>query len=105
MISVHFQGKPFNITVIQAYAPTTNAEEADVEWFCDDLQDLLEITPKKDVLFIIRDWNTEVGSQEISGVTGKFGLGVKNEAGQRLTEFCQENARVIANTLFHLHKR
>ena len=92
MISVHFQGKPFNITVIQAYAPTTNAEEADVEWFCDDLQDLLEITPKKDVLFIIRDWNTEVGSQEISGVTGKFGLRVQNEAVQRLTEFCQENA-------------
>ena len=105
MISVHFQGKPFNITVIQAYAPTTNAEEADVEWFCDDLQDLLEITPKKDVLFIIRDWNTEVGSQEISGVTGKFGLRVQNEAVQRLTEFCQENAWVIANTLFQQHKR
>ena len=105
MISVHFQGKPFNITVIQAYAPTTNAEEADVEWFCDDLQDLLEITPKKDVLFIITDWNTEVGSQEISGVTGKFGLRVQNEAVQRLTEFCQENAWVIANTLFQQHKR
>ena len=105
MISVHFQGKPFNITVIQAYAPTTNAEEADVEWFCDDLQDLLEITPKKDVLFIITDWNTEVGSQEISGVTGKFGLRVQNEAVQRLTEFCQENAWVIANTLFQQHKK
>ena len=104
MISVHFQGKPFNITVIQAYAPTTNAEEADVEWFCDDLQDLLEITPKKDVLFIIRDWNTEVGSQEISGVTGKFGLRVQNEAVQRLTEFCQENALVTANTLFEQTK-
>ena len=100
MISVHFQGKPFNITVIQAYAPTTNAEEADVGRFYDDLQDLLEITPKKDVLFIIRDWNTKVGSQEISGVTGKFVLGVQNEAGQRLTDFCQQNAWVIANTLF-----
>ena len=97
---VHFQGKPFNITVIQAYAPTTNAEEADVGRFYDDLQDLLEITPKKDVLFIIRDWNTKVGSQEISGVTGKFVLGVQNEAGQRLTDFCQQNAWVIANTLF-----
>ena len=100
MISVHFQGKPFNITVIQAYAPTTNAEEADVGRFYDDLQDLLEITPKKDVLFIIRDWNTKVGSQEISGVTSKFVLGVQNEAGQRLTDFCQQNAWVIANTLF-----
>ena len=105
MISVHFQGKPFNITVIQAYAPTTNAEEADVGRFYDDLQDLLEITPKKDVLFIIRDWNTKVGSQEISGVTGKFVLGVQNEAGQRLTDFCQQNAWVIANTLFRQHKR
>ena len=105
MIFVHFQGKPFNITVIQAYAPITNAEEADVEQFYDDLQDLLEITPKKDVLFIIRDWNAKVGSQEISGITGKFGLGVQNEAGQRLTEFCQENAQVIANTLFQQHKR
>ena len=100
MISVCFQGKPFNITVIQAYAPTTNAEEADVGRFYDDLQDLLEITPTKDVLFIIRDWNTKVGSQEISGVTGKFVLGVQNEAGQRLTDFCQQNAWVIANTLF-----
>ena len=87
MISVHFQGKPFNITVIQAYAPTSNAEEAEVEWFYEDLQDLLEITPKKDVLFITGDWNAKVGSQETSGVTGKFGLGVQNEAGQRLIEF------------------
>ena len=85
MISVHFQGKPFNITVIQAYAPTSNAE---VEWFCEDLQELLELTPKKDVLFIIGDWNAKVGSQERPGVTGKFGLGVRNEAGQRLIEFC-----------------
>jgi len=89
MISVHFQGKPFNITVIQVYAPTSNAEEAEVEWFFEDLQDLLELTPKKDVLFIIGVWNAKVGSQEKSGVTGKFGLGVQNEAGQRLTEFCQ----------------
>ena len=87
MISVHFQGKPFNITVIQVYAPTSNAEEAEVEWFYEDLQDL-ELTPKKDVLFIIQDWNAKVGSQETPGVTGKFGLGVQNEAGQRLTEFC-----------------
>ena len=87
MISVHFQGKPFNTTVIQVYAPTSNVEEAEVEWFCEDLQDLLELTPKKDVLFIIGDWNAKVGSQEIPGVTGKFGLGVQNEAGQRLTEF------------------
>ena len=105
MISVHFQGKPFNITVIQAYAPTSNAEEAEVERFYEDLQDLLEPTPQKDVLFIIGDWNAEVGSQELPGVTGKFGLGVQNEAGQRLTEFCQENALVIANTLFQQHKR
>ena len=104
-ISIHFQGKPFNITVIQAYAPTSNAEEAEVEWFCRDLQDLLELTPKKDVLFIIGDWNAKVGSQETSGVTGKFGLGVQNEAGQRLIEFCQENTLVIANTLFQQHKR
>ena len=104
MISVRFQGKPFNITVIQAYAPTINAEEAEVEWFCEDLQDFLELTPKKDVLFIIGDWNTKVGSQEIPGVTGEFGLGVQNEAGQRLIEFCQENALVIANTHFQ-HKR
>ena len=99
MISVHFHGKPFNITVIQAYAPTTNAEEAEIERFYEDLQDLLELTPPKDVLFIIGDWNAEVGSQETPGVTGKFGLGIWNEAGQRLTEFCQENALVIANTL------
>ena len=105
MISVHFQGKPFNIIVIQVYASTTNAEEAEVEWFYDDLQDLLELTPKKEVLFIIADWNAKVGSQETPGVTGKFGLGVQNEAGQRLTEFCQENALVIANTLFQQHKR
>ena len=103
MSSVHFQGKPFNITVIQAYAPTSNAEEA--ERFYEDLQDVLELTPKKDVLFIIRDWNAKVGSQEIPGVTGKFGLGVQNEAGQRLIEFCQEKALVIANTLFQQHKR
>ena len=100
MISVHFQGKPFNIMVIQAYAPTSNTEEAEVEWFYEELQNLLELTPKKDVLFIIGDWNTKVGSQETPGVTGKFGLGVRNEAGQRLIEFCQENALVIANTLF-----
>ena len=99
MISVRFQGKPFSVTVIQVYAPTSNAEEA--EWFYEDLQDLLELTPKKDVLFIIGDWSAKVGSQEISGVTGKFGLGVQNEAGQRLTEFCQENALIIANTLSH----
>ena len=91
MISVRFQGKPFSITVIQVYAPATNAEETEVEWFCEDLQDLLELTPKKDVLFIKGDWNAKVGSQEILVVTVKFGLGVQNEAGQRLTEFCQEN--------------
>ena len=91
MISVRFQGKPFNITAIQVYAPTSNAEEAEVEWFYEDLQDLLELTPKKDVLFIIGDWNAKVESQETSGVTGKFGLGVQNEAGQRLIEFCQES--------------
>ena len=100
MISVHFQGKQFNITVIQVYAPTSNAEEAEVEWFYEDLQDLVEPTPQKDVLFIIGDWNAKVGSQETPGITGKFGLGVQNEAGQRLIEFCQENALVIANTLF-----
>ena len=105
MISVRFQGKPFNITVIQVYAPTSNAEEAEVERFYEDLQDLLELTPKKYVLFIIGDWNAKVGSQETPGVTGKFGLGVWNEAGQRLIEFCQENALVIANTLFQQHKR
>ena len=105
MISVRFQGKPFNITVIQVYAPTSNAEETEVEQFYEALQDLLELTPKKDVLFIIGDWNAKVGSQETPGVTGKFGLGVQNEAGQRLIEVCQENALVIANTLFHQHKR
>ena len=100
-----FQGKPLNITVVQVYAPTSNAEEAEVERFYEDLQDLLELTPKKDVLFIIGDWNAKVESQEIPGVTGKFGLGVQNEAEQRLIEFCQENALVIANTLFQQHKR
>ena len=101
MISDCFQGKPFNIRVIQVYAPTTNAKEAGAKPFYDDLQDFLELTPQKDVLFITGDWNAKVGSQEICGVTGKFGLGVQNEAGQRLTEFCQENELVIANTLFH----
>ena len=96
LISVHFQGKPFNITVIQAYVPSSNAEEAEVEWFYEDLQDLSELTSKKDVLFIIGDWNAKVGSQETPGVTGKFGLGVRNEAGQRLIEFCRENTLVIA---------
>ena len=100
MISVHFQGKPFNITVIQVYAPTSNAEEAEVELFYEDLQDLLELTSKKDVLFIIGNWNAKLGSQEIPGVTVKLGLGIRNEAGQRLIKFCQENALVIANTLF-----
>ena len=104
MISVHFQGTPFNITVIQVYAPTSNAEEAEVEWFSEDLQDLLELTPKKDVLFIIGDWNAKLGSQEIPGIRGKFGLGLQNEAGQRLTQFCQKNILVIANTFFQ-HKR
>ena len=102
MISVHLQGKPFNIMVIQAYASTSNTEEAEVKRFCEDLQDLLEHTPKKDVLFIIEDWNAKVGSQETPGVMGKFGLGMWNEAGQRLIEFCQENALVITNTLFQL---
>ena len=105
MISVRLQGKPFNITGIQVYAPTSNAEEAEVEWFYQDLQDLLELTPKKDVLFIIGYWNAKVGSQETPGVTGKFGLGIRNEAGQRLIEFCQDKALVIANTLFQQHKR
>ena len=100
MISLCFQGKPFSITVIQVYAPTTNAEEVEVERFYEDLQDLLELTPKKDVLFFIGDWNTKVESQELPGVTGKFGFGVQNEAGERLIEFCQENALVIASTLF-----
>ena len=101
MIIVHFQGKPFNITVIQVYAPNNDAEEAEVKRFYEGLQDLLELTHRKDVLFIIGDWNAKIGSQETPGVTGKFGLRVQNEAGQRLTEFCQENALVIANTLFH----
>ena len=104
-ISVRFQGKPFNITVIQVYVPTSNAEEAEVGRFYEDLQDLLELTPEKDVLFIIGDWNAKVGSQEAPGVTGKFGLGIQNEAGQKLIEFCQENTLVIANTLFQQHKR
>ena len=105
MISVCFQSKPFNITIIQVCDPSSNAEEAEVEQFYEDLQDLLQLTPKKDVLFIIGDWNAKVESQEIPGVTGKFGLGVHNEAGQRLIEFCQENTLVIANTLFQEHKR
>ena len=105
MISVRFQGKPFNITVIQVYAPISNAEEAEVEWFYEDLQDILEITPKKDVFFIMEDWNAKVGSPDIPGVIGKFGLGVQNEAGQKLIEFYQEKALVIANTLFQQHKR
>ena len=105
MIPVHFQGKPFSITVVQVYAPTTNVEEVEVEWFYEDLQDLLELTPKTNVLFIIGDWNAKVGNQKIPGVTGKFGHGVQNEAGQRLTEFCQEKALVIANTLYQQHKR
>ena len=103
MISVHFQGKPFNIIVIKVYAPTSNAEEA--EQFYEDLQDLQELTLKKDVLLNIGDWNAKVGSQETPGVTGKFGLGVQNEAGQRLIEYCQESTLVIANTLFQQHKR
>ena len=105
MICVCFQGKPFNITVIQVYTPTSNAEEAEVEQFYEDLQDLLELTPQKDVLFIIEDWNAKVGSQETSGVTGKFGLGILNQRGQRLIEFYQENTLVIANTLLQQHKR
>ena len=100
MISVHFQGKPFSITVIQVYDPTSNAEEAEVKQFYEDQQDLLELIPKKDVLAIIEDWNAKVGSQEIPGVTGKFGLGVQNEAGQRLIEFCKGNTLFITNTLF-----
>ena len=103
MISVRFQAKPFNITVIQVYAPTRNAEEA--EWFYEDLQGLLELTPPKDVLFIIGDWNAKIGNQEIPAVTGKFALGMRNEAGKRLIEFCQENALVTANILFQQHKR
>ena len=105
MIFVRLQGKPFNITVFQVYAPTSNAEETEDQWFHEDLQDLLELTPKKDALFIIGDWNAKVESQETLGVIGKFGLGMWNEAGQRLIEFYQENALVVANTLFQLHKR
>ena len=105
MISVRFQGKSFNIMVIQVYAPTSNAEEAEAERFYEDLQGLLELTPKKNVLFIIGDWNAKVESQETPGVTGKFGLGIQNEPGQRLIEFCQENTLVIANTLFQQYKR
>ena len=105
MISVHFQCRSFSLTEIQVYALTSNAEEAEAEWFYEDLQDLLELTAKKDVLFIIGDWNAKVGSQETPGVTGKFGLGEQNEPGQRPVEFCQENALVIANTLFQQHKR
>ena len=105
MISVHLQGNPFKFTTIQVYAPTSNAEEAEIERFYEDLQDLVELKCKKDILFIIGDWNAKVGSQETPGVTGKFGLGIRNEARQRLIEFCQENALVIANTLFQQHKR
>ena len=106
MISVRFQGKAFSITVINpSLCPTSHAEKAEVEWFFEDLQDLLELTPKRDVFFMIGGWNAKLGSQEIPGVTGKFGLGVQNEAGQRIIEFCQENALVIANTLFQQHKR
>ena len=105
VISVCFQGKLFNITVIQVSAPTSNAEEAEVEQFYEDLQDLLELIPPKNVLFIRGDWNAKVGSQETPGVMGKLGLGIQNEAGQRLIEFCQENTLVIANTLFQQHKR
>ena len=102
MISVHFPGKPFNVIVIQVYPPTTNDKEAEVDWF---YEDFLEVTPKKDVLFITGDWNAKAGNQEITRITGKFGIGVQNEAGQRLTEFCQENELVIANTLFQQPKR
>ena len=105
MTSVHYQGKSFNIMVIQVYASASNTEEAEAEWFCEDLQDLLELTPKKVVLFIIGDWDAKVGSHETPGVTGKFGLGIWNEAGQRLIEFCQENALVLANSLFQQHER
>ena len=105
MISVRFQGKPFNIMLIQVYVPTSNAKEAEIKWFYENLRDLLELTAKEDILFIIEDWSAKVGSQEIPGVTGKFGLGVQNEAGQRLIKFCQEYALVITNTLFQQHKR
>ena len=105
MISVHFQGKPFNITIIQVYAPTSSAEEAEVEQFYEELQDFLELASKKDVLLIIGDLNAKVGGQEIPGVIGKYGLRLQNKAGQRLIEFCQENTLVITNTLFQQHKR
>ena len=105
MISVPFQGKRFNIMVIQVSALTSNTEQAEAEQFYEDLQDLPELTPKQDVLFIIGDWNAKVGSQETPGVKGKFGLGVQNEAGQRLLDCYQENTLVIANTLFNQHKR
>ena len=105
MISLLLQGQTFNMTVIQVYAPTSNTEEAEVEQFYEDLQDLLELTPKKDVLFIIGDWHAEIGNQETPGVTGKFGLGIQNDAGQILIEFCQENTLVIANTLFQQHNK
>ena len=105
LISVRYQGKPFIIIVIEIYARTSNAKEAEAERFYEDLQDLLELTPKKDVLFIIEDWNAKVGSQETTGVTGKFGFGTQNEAGQRIIEFCRENALVIANILFQQHKK
>ena len=104
MISIHFQGTPFNIMVIQVHALTSNAEEAEVEWFCKDLQDLLELTPKKDGLLLIGDGSAKVGKQEIPGVTGKFDLEIQYETGQRLTEFCQENTWFIANTLFQQNK-
>ena len=105
MISVCFQGKPFNITVIQVYTPTSNAKEDEVEWFYEDFQDLLELITLKEILFIMGDWNAKVGIQETPGVTGKFGLGIQNETGQRLIEICQENALIIENTLFQQHKR
>ena len=105
MISVHFRDKPFNITIMQVYSPNSNAKEAEVEWFCEELQDHLELTPEKDALFITRDWKEKVGSQEIPGVTGKFGLRLQNEAGQRLIELCQEDMLAIANTLFQQHRR
>ena len=101
MISIRFQGKPFNITVIKIYVPTSNAEEAEVEWFYEDQQDLLELTTPQNVLFIIGDWNAKVGCQELPGVTGRFGLGVQNEADQRIIEFYQDKAQIIANTLFN----
>ena len=105
MILIHFQGNPLNVTIIQVCASTTDAKEAEADWSYEDLQDLLELTPKEDVLFFIGDWNAKVGSQEIPGITGKFGLGIQNEAGQKLTKFCQENTLDIANTLFQQHKR